>query len=169
MQVLTIQHRYTGAILYTHEAEQPTLRDALEAAVASGANLTKANLAGADLTGARLDGVNLPGFQLPQEGTLTVWKKLRGGKLAQVLIPADAARTASLVGRKCRAACAQVLSILDENGLPVASGLSLHDADFEYRVGEQVMSTAYDGDVKQECLPGIHFFLTREEAAAYSP
>ena len=67
-----IKHRYTDAVLYS--GRHASLRAALEAAVAAGANLdcanldgaaleganlTRANLDGANLTGAALDGANL--------------------------------------------------------------------------------------------------------------
>ena len=49
MTTFTIKSRWTGAVLYTGEAE--TLRDLVATAVQSGANLGDANLGGADLGG----------------------------------------------------------------------------------------------------------------------
>jgi hypothetical protein len=60
--MIEIKHRYTGATLYS--ADVATLREALERAVKSGANLRGANLAGANLRGANLDGANLDGANL---------------------------------------------------------------------------------------------------------
>ncbi|MGI4864189.1 MAG: pentapeptide repeat-containing protein [Janthinobacterium lividum] len=134
-----------------------------------GANLGDANLRGANLGGADLRGAaHLPGFQIPQEGELIVWKKLRGRVLAKLRIPADAARTATPVGRKCRAAFADVLLLEDASGAAVSEARSLHDSAFLYRVGERVTPDSYNADTREECLPGIHFFQTKEEAQAYN-
>ncbi len=157
-----------GANLYRASLDGASLGGAsLYKANLDGASLYRANLDGANLDGASLEGANLPGFQIPQEGVLIVWKKLRRAVLAKLLIPAEAARTATPVGRKCRAAYAQVLRIEDAAGGSVAEGYSMHDGGFCYRVGETVTPASYDADVRQECLPGIHFFQTKEEAQAY--
>nr|WP_294560400.1 pentapeptide repeat-containing protein [uncultured Rhodopila sp.] len=67
MPTITIKHRYTGAVLWTGDAENK--RKACEAAIAAeanltGANLTWANLTGADLTWANLTGADLTGANL---------------------------------------------------------------------------------------------------------
>ncbi len=134
----------------------------------AGVSLAGANLYGANLAGANLENTTLPGFQIPQEGGLVVWKKLRNQVLAKLLIPADAARTASLVGRKCRAAFADVLLLVDAAGNEVAKERSIHDATFWYVAGERVTPAAYNDDVREECQAGIHFFLTKEEAQNYN-
>jgi hypothetical protein len=123
-----------------------------------GANLRGANLRGANLQGANLQGAHLPPFQIPQTGPLEVWKSCRG-TLIKLLIPADAPRTASLVGRKCRAGYAVVLA---------GSGVSSHDPRVKYTPGATVQPVGdpYDPDPRIEWAPGIHFFLTREEAEA---
>ena len=118
-----------------------------------------ANLYGANLTGASLYGAYLPAFQIPQHGTLTVWKKTSAG-VVKLLVPAKARRTASLVGRKCRAEYVKVLSA------PV-DAIGLHDETFVYRTGEIVRPDSYDDDIRIECTHGIHFFLTKEEAEDY--
>ena len=107
---------------------------------------------------AILTGAKLPHFQIPQQGTLTVWKKLSCGVVAKLLVPAKARRTASLVGRKCRAEWAKVLE---------GEGVSQHDGATRYAPGEIVRPDRYDDDIRVECAPGIHFFLTREEAEEY--
>ena len=124
------------------------------------ANLRSANLSGADLSGANLRSANLPAFQIPQEGTLTVFKKAYG-KVLKLLIPEGAKRTASLVGRKCRAEFAIVLE-----GAP-ESVRSSHDPNFTYKDGATVHPDKYCDDFRVECSNGIHFFLTREEAEQY--
>ena len=126
------------------------------------ANLSYANLSGANLRDANLRDAHLPPFQIPQEGELIVWKSLRGG-LAKLRIPPAARRTASLVGRKCRAEFAEVLE------LPTAyeECASMQDQSIKYRLGEVVKPDSYNEDVRLECTNGIHFFLTREEAEAW--
>ena len=57
-----IKHRYTDAVLYS--GRHASLRAALEAAVAAGANLDCANLDGAALEGANLAGAALDGANL---------------------------------------------------------------------------------------------------------
>jgi hypothetical protein len=47
-------------------------------------------------------------------------------------------------------------------------GRSLHNFDTVYRVGETVRPHQFDPDRWHECAGGIHFFITREEAADYS-
>jgi hypothetical protein len=135
----------------------------LRGANLGGADLRGANLGGADLRGAYLSGAKSddntrwPHFQLPQ-GELVAWKKV-DGKIVQLRIPAEAQRTASLVGRKCRAEYAVVVSI--EGGEPVSTRGLL------YREGETVRPDSYDDDPKVECAHGIHFFATRAEAEEF--
>ena len=129
-----------------------------------GANLRSADLRGADLRGADLRsadlcGTNLPVYQLPA-GDLVVYKKLRHS-IAALRIDAHFARTATLVGRKCRCDGAFVLSLSRGQ-----SDRSIHDGT-EYAVGEYVYPDSYDPNPAIECTHGIHFFLTREEAEAY--
>jgi uncharacterized protein YjbI with pentapeptide repeats len=149
----------------------------LRSADLSGADLRSADLRSADLSGADLRSAEnkelacWPGYQIPQEGTLIVWKKLEGGHLAKLQIPAKAQRTATPIGRKCRASEAKVLAILTYAGEPIAKGAkvaSTHNHRFTYEVGAVVKpELPYDGSPWVECTSGIHFFLTREEAAAY--
>jgi hypothetical protein len=57
-----IKHRFNDSVLFEMEADR--LVQAVEAAVKSGANLTRANLTGANLYGADLYGANLTGADL---------------------------------------------------------------------------------------------------------
>ncbi len=129
----------------------------------SGANLKDTNLRGANLKDTNLRGAGLPPFQIPQTGQLTVWKKLHAGVIAELLVGRRAKRTATLVGRKCRAEYVKVLSLSDR--VPVA--LASHDQATRYEVGQIVWPDSYNGDIRVECTHGIHFFLTREEAEQY--
>ena len=134
------------------------------------ANLSGANLFGANLRGANLKDAKLPKFQIPQRKSLIVFKKLEDDRIAKLRIPCRAKRTASLVGNKCRAERAIVLEIYSAFGSKIKyqTGRSLHDSDFVYEVGKEVRpNNGYEGDIRQECMPGIHFFMTEEEARGY--
>jgi len=81
-------------------------------------------------------------------------------RIVHLLIPSWAKRTASLVGRKCRASAAKVLAI--EGDEPVTT--TQYGPATTYTIGEYVYPDGYDSDPRIECGHGIHFFLTREEA-----
>ena len=117
----------------------------------------RADLRWADLRWADLSGARLPDFQLP-DGELVVYKKLFGGTICTLRIPAEARRTASLVGNKCRAEYAVVI---------YGGGYSYHTTEFRYLPGETVRPDYYDDDPRIECSHGIHFFRTRKEAEEY--
>jgi uncharacterized protein DUF5758/pentapeptide repeat protein len=145
----------------------------LSCANLSGADLSREDLSDADLSGANLSRANLSGANLsphslvPEEGDFVAFKKLAGGKIAKLLIPADAKRISSLVGRKCRASHALVLAITN-NGVPDpdGKGVSSHDRTFAYRVGE-VARADFNDDIRVECASGIHYFMTLKEAKNY--
>ena len=42
------------------------------------------------------------------------------------------------------------------------------DENFIYRIGETVEVKNFDCDRSHECAPGIHFFITRQEAVDYN-
>ena len=161
--------RTRGAYLSEADLRGADLRGAdLRGADLRGAYLSEADLRGADLRGAKLSGADLSeavylAFSLvPEQGEFTAFKKLKGGAIAELLIPADAKRTSSLVGRKCRASKAIVIAI--DNG---KEGVSFHDRTFVYKVGETVSVDNFDDDIRVECTTGIHFFITRREAEEY--
>ena len=123
-----------------------------------GADLRGADLRGADLRGADLSGAKLPHFQIcPEEGGFTAWKKV-SESVIKVLVPSEAKRTSSLVGRKCRAEFVVVLE---------GSGTSKYDGKTVYQPGLTVYPDKYDDDIRIECTSGIHFFMTRREAEEY--
>ena len=154
-----------GADLRGANLRGADLQDAdLRWADLQGADLQEADLRGAYLQGANLQGAYLPHFQLcPEEGSFIAYKKLVGGVIATLEIPAEAKRTSSLVGRKCRAEFVKVLEL--SSGASEAN--STHDSEFVYRVGEIVRPDKYDDDIRIECTNGIHFFITRKEAEEY--
>jgi hypothetical protein len=126
-----------------------------------GANLCEADLRGANLRGANLSEADLPNFQIcPEEGDFIGWKKLQGNIVAKLLIPAEAKRTSTLVGRKCRAEFVKVLELSK-------STTDMHSGRTSYVQGEMVYPDKYDDDIRIECTNGIHFFITKREAEEY--
>lgn len=158
---IEIKHRYTNAVLYSTEADD--LRAAVVKAVARGAYLGGANLDGAKgITPETVSRLSI----VPEHGSFDGWKKLQGGLIANVLIPAAAARVGGVVGRKCRASHVVVLAIFAADGGLAEKGLGMHDGT-EYVVGATVMPDKWNHDPLVECSHGIHFFLRRIEAEEY--
>ena len=174
-----------GADLSDADLSDANLRSAdLSAANLRSADLSDADLSDADLHGANLRGANLHGANLseltvaqtsilPDEGDIIGWKKaitLDGAPIiVKLLIPADAQRS-NATGRKCRASTARVLDLQDKQGNslpPDTTAYSSYDPDFTYQKGETVHVEDFDTNRWEECAPGIHFFITRIEAAEY--
>ena len=133
----------------------------------TGAYLSHANLSGAYLSGAYLSGASnadLLFAQLsivPEHGSFFAWKKCQDKVLVRLFIPSKAKRS-NATGRKCRAERAKVLEVI---GAEV--GVSQHDKNFTYKVGQWVYPDKWDDNRWNECSSGIHFFLTRMEAENY--
>lgn len=147
-----------------------------------GADLSDADLRYADLSDADLRDANHVQLSiaktsiLPDEGDIIGWKKayvdgtmLPKSVIVKLLIPSDAQRS-NATGRKCRASTARVLDLQDKQGNslpPDTMAYSGHDTDFTYKKGETVHVEDFDTNRWKECAPGIHFFITRIEAAEY--
>ena len=137
------------------------------------ANLCDANLCGADLFDAKnIDSVlwslytSFYPLQCPEDGSYIAYKKARG-LIVKLKIPEDALRS-SATSRKCRASKAEVLSITDIDGNIAAEQVeSNYDKNFVYVVGSTVEVPNFDTNRWNECAPGIHHFITREEAVKY--
>lgn len=119
---------------------------------------------------ANLSGAVLPPFQLP-EGSLVGWKRFTWEGVRYIVklrIGDDVRRTATPIGRKCRAESALVVEVFPP-GAPVSDGSESGEAytPVTYAVGEVVRGHDYCDDIREECRPGVHFFLTRAEAEAY--
>lgn len=134
------------------------------------ANLTGANLTGANLTDAKMETSLINKFFpicCPEYGTFIAWKKA-SNHIVKLQIPEDAKRS-SAFGRKCRASKAVCLEIQNKDGTD--SGMMEipinYDSDFVYHVGETVEIADFDDNRTHECAPGIHFFITRQEAVDY--
>jgi hypothetical protein len=141
------------------EGARANLRDAnLCGADLCGANLRGADLRRADLRDADLCEANLPHFQLPPEiGGFYAFKKTTLGVI-KIYVPADAKRTSSLVGRKCRASHVKPVS-----GPGLGGSGPIH-RDLVYEKGVTVAADSFDDDIRLECTNGIHFFMTEREA-----
>ena len=93
---------------------------------------------------------------------------MRGDYIVELRITENAKRS-SATGRKCRCSEAVVLSITTQDGkeMEEKSVCSKFDPNFRYTVGETVSVDNFDENRWNECAPGIHFFITREEAVNY--
>ena len=155
-----------------------------------GANLRNADLRGADLCDADLCNANLRDadlrdaknidkiawnartafypLQCPETGSFIGYKKA-ADKIVMLEICADAKRS-SATSRKCRCSKAKVLSIthLDGSDSGLTEVRSNYSKEFVYRVGETGEVHDFDENRWNECAPGIHFFVTREEAVKYN-
>lgn len=172
-----------GACLYDADLRDAYLGCAnLRDAYLGGANLHGADLGYADLSHANLSDANHVQLSiaktsiLPDEGDIIGWKKAwtddtmpPKSVIVKLLIPADAQRS-NATGRKCRASKARVLDLQDKQGNslpPDTTAYSGHDTDFTYKKGETIHVEDFDTNRWKECAPGIHFFITRIEAAEY--
>ena len=156
----------------------------------SGANLSGADLRGADLRGQTSEGADLRGADLreadlsranlsgaknvsfplgcPEVGEFVAFKKAANNMIVKLKIPASAKRS-SATTRKCRCDKAIVLSIENADGTQSEekSVSSVYDKAFVYTVGQEVSVPDFDDNRWNECSTGIHFFITRQEAAQY--
>ena len=137
----------------------------------SGANFYKADLYKTDLHWADLHGAKDIYFPIacPEKGSFTAFKKANG-YIVELEIPSDALRSSSTT-RKCRCSKAKVVSITNLDGTPsdVKSVASNYDSEFIYNLGETVKVPNFDTNRWNECAPGIHFFITRQEAVDFGP
>lgn len=165
--MVNIENLY-GEVIFSEDVS--STKKCLEIAVKKGANLKGAFLQGAflysaNLKGAFLKGAFLPHFLItPETGDFFAFKKLSNNVVVKVLIPAHAARTNSLIGRKCRASEIKVVEVVEGE---IPEGVKIKSTtygDAVYAVGETVKADKWDGDIRVECTHGIHFFMTLREA-----
>lgn len=88
--------------------------------------------------------------------------------IVELRIPKDAKRS-SATTRKCRASKAKVLSITSIDGKKhYKKAVAGFNSNFFYEVGKIVVPTnGYEENRWIGCAPGIHHFITRDEAVAY--
>lgn len=134
-----------------------------------GVDLSYANLYGADLRFANLRDtkINHP-IACPETGSFIGYKKAFYKKIVKLQICEDAKRS-SATTKKCRCSKALVLAIENIDGSD--SGLqkveSYFDFSFIYRVGKIIEVSDFDDNRWNECAPGIHFFMDRQDAVDY--
>ena len=146
----------------------------------SGAHLSWAKLPGADLSGGNLSkALNIDTLswdsntafyplQCPETGTYTAYKKANN-LIVELEIPYDALRS-SATNRKCRASKAKVISITDLAGRPAGDRVLsdyAYSPKIEYIVGQTIEIPNFDTNRWRECAPGIHHYITREEAVKH--
>ena len=145
----------------------------LSSANLSSANLSSAYLSSANLSSANLDNVKYNGrttmyaLACPEKGAFIGYKKARN-YIIELQITEDAKRS-SATSRKCRCSKAKVLSItnLDGSKTELKQISSSYEDSFVYKLGETVEEPDFCEDRWNECAPGIHFFITRDEAVRY--
>ena len=105
-------------------------------------------------------------LQCPQEGSFIGYKKANG-YIVKLEICEDAMRS-SATSRKCRCSKAKVLGISFMYGAcQRMSVVSDYDPEFVYTIGKTVKVKNFDKNRWNECAPGIHFFMTKDEAFYY--
>jgi uncharacterized protein YjbI with pentapeptide repeats len=77
--LIEIKNRFNDAVIFSHAQEDNSIKNTLELAFKSGANLDGANLDGANLRGANLEGASLEGASL--EGSTYGIATLKNGLL----------------------------------------------------------------------------------------
>ena len=166
----------SGAYLRGADLRGADLRGAyLRGAYLSGADLSGAYLREADLSEAYLSGADLSGaknvpyipYACPDFGMFISFKKASG--YIVVLEILEDAKRLSATGRKCRCNKAKVLEIQNIDGTKanVTKVASNYDSNFVYEVGKTVSVDNFCEDRWDECSPGIHFFINRQEAVNY--
>ena len=144
------------------------------------ANLFRANLKDANLFGVNLKNANIINAEIsentkidypiacPETGSFIGYKKAGCEKIVKLQICEDAKRS-SATAKKCRCSKALVLAI--ENIYGSDSVLqeieSIYNPSFVYRVGKIVEVPDFDDNRWNECAPGIHFFIDRQDAVEY--
>ena len=164
----------TGADLTGADLSEATLDDAnLADATLYSTNLTGASLNGTILTGVKFSHKTVSLLQCcPEEGSFIAFKKAVaycGGKsvIVKLKVPARAKRS-SATTRKCRVSEAKVLEITSPGKKKFyTKAHSEYGYNFIYEVGKTVKVNNFDDNRWHECAPGIHCFITREEAVQY--
>ena len=147
--------------------------------------LSEADMYEADLKEANLLGTNLKNtntvcavinedtkidypIACPKTGSFIGYKKAVFRKIVKLQICEDAKRS-SATTKKCRCSKALVLAIENIDGSD--SGLqeieSIYSPSFVYRIGKIVEASDFDDNRWNECAPGIHFFMDRQDAVEY--
>ena len=171
----------SNANLYSADLRKANLRKAdLRNANLREANLFRANLKDANLFGVNLKNANISYAKInantkidypiacSETGSFIGYKKACYEKIVKIQICEDAKRS-SATTKKCRCSKALVLAIENIDGSD--SGLQEIESGFDhcfvYRIGEIVEVPDFDDNRWNECAPGIHFFMDRQNAVEY--
>ena len=149
------------------------LRDAnLAGADLKCADLIRANLRRADLSDTDLRGANLYGAYLDTSDTfrkgkiltedILGYKKCRGDIIITLKIPRGAI-VFGINGKKFRTNIATVINIEDD----VKTVYSIYNENLSYHVGDTITVYNFNCEYNEECVEGIHFFMTKEDACCY--
>lgn len=163
-ELAEILRKHEGWIKGEPDGERANLRSAN----LSGANLCDADLCNADLSGVYYDeNTAFYAMACPEKGAFIGFKKA-ADLIVELLIPEDAKRS-SATSRKCRCSKAKVISITNIDGSDAGRTAvpSNYASSFVYTVGEMVEVEDFDENRWAGCAPGIHFFITRDEAVRY--
>jgi hypothetical protein len=158
-----------GANLYYANLKNANLALAnLKNANLENADLEGANLAFANLKNANLENAKMPDkpIVLPPVGeTIVGFKKLRYDIVIKVGVPADADRVSTWINRKCRASALRVIEVMQNpDNIPTDCMPGWRNQSFAYKLGELHHPDQFDPDERLDCHPGLHFFMTLEEA-----
>jgi len=107
----------------------------------------------------------------PEEGSFTAYKKVAGNIILTLRIPAAAKRTCNLINRKCRASMAKVVKAEKMDGSPCDKKTFKclnSEYKFTWTAGEMHSVDNFDDRIQEDCAPGLHFFITKEEAKDFS-
>ena len=144
--------------------------------------LRDCDLRGADFSGCDFDGLSVRSklykqldkttpMACPATGKYTAYKRLAGGWIAKLEIPAHAQRSSATNKGKCRASEAVVKRIYrhfaDGSVVTATEGESIRGR-LRYVVGETVKPDGFDTNRFHVCAPGIHHFMTYKEAEDYN-
>lgn len=140
-------------------------------------NVSKGDVIWFKRFGAPVSWINPDDYPLicPEQGAFIGYKAgitiSDGGKafipcLITLYIPEDAKRS-SAYGNKCRCDKAKVLDIRTFGGQRRDSAISYYDRSFVYTKNKEISVPDFDEDRWHECAPGIHFFMSEQEALDY--
>ena len=128
-----------------------------------GADLCNADLQGANLQGADLDEAKLPYYQICSEkGKFVAYKTFENGITGKVLCKGE--RCCNLISRKIRVEKVKLLKLYGTDETTISNGNWGDAINTEYTIGEWVQCNVFCDDIRIDCAPGIHVFITRKEA-----
>jgi hypothetical protein len=148
----------TGADLRGADFENANLRHA---------DLRLADLQYADFRGVDIQDAKLPDYKVcPDEGDFEAYKAFAGGIIGKVLCSGK--RTCNLVSTKVRVARIKPLEFYDTDLSEVMNGGWGAAISTVYKINKWTVCSEFSEDIRVACSPGIHVFMSREEAEEWS-